>query len=133
MARKAIATGNASAPLGAYSQAVEANGFVFASGQINALPDGTMVSGQFKDQARQALANLKEVFGAAGLGLFEVAKVTVYMADLKDYAELNEAYAEFFQPPFPARAVVQAAALPRGASIEIEAIAARAPDPDRCH
>ena len=123
--KKAISTGKSSAPIGLYSQAIETNGFVFTSGQINSLPDGTMVGGTFKEQARQALENLKAVVEASGAKLSDVAKVTVYLTDMGNYADLNEAYAEFFKAPFPARAVVQVTALPKGSSLEIEAVAAK--------
>ena len=84
-----------------------------------------VVTGDIRGAARQSLINLSAVLGEAGLSLDNVVKTTVFLIDLKDFAAVNEVYAEFFKPPYPARSCVQVAALPKAASVEIEAIAAR--------
>jgi 2-iminobutanoate/2-iminopropanoate deaminase len=99
--------------------------FVFVSGQIPLDPQGNLVKGDIVVQTCQVIANLKAVLAAAGLTLKDVVKTTVFLADLADFQEMNRAYAEFFPGHPPARSAVQVAGLPRGASIEIEAIAAK--------
>jgi 2-iminobutanoate/2-iminopropanoate deaminase len=99
--------------------------FVFVSGQIPLDPQGNLVKGDIVVQTCQVIANLKAVLAAAGLSLKDVVKTTVFLADLADFQEMNRAYAEFFPGHPPARSTVQVAGLPRGASIEIEAIAAK--------
>ena len=119
-----IETGNAPAAIGPYSQAIAAGGFVFASGQLPADPaTGELVPGSIADQARRATANVAAVLEAAGTDLAHVVKTTCYLADLADFAEFNEEYARHFTGN-PARECVQAAALPKGALVEISAIAA---------
>ena len=125
MAREAVATKKAPAAIGPYSQGVAAGGLVFVSGQIPLKADGSSVSGSVAEQTEQCLANLREVLSAAGLDLSAVAKTTVFMTDLGRFAEMNEVYARHFSAPFPARAAVQVAALPKGAGVEIEAVAVR--------
>ena len=122
--RKVISTGGAPAAIGPYSQAVLAGGFVFASGQIPLDPaTGSLVAGGAGAQAERALASLQAVLEAAGSSLRRVVKTTVFLTDLADFAEVNAVYARFFPAEPPARATVQVAALPRGAAIEIEAVA----------
>ena len=123
--KKTYETKKAPAPVGAYSQAVEAGGFVFLSGQIPLAPDGKMAGGEFAAQARQALANLEAVLNEAGLDFGNVVKITVFMTDLSKFGELNKLFEETLPKPFPARAVVGVASLPKGAALEIEAVAAR--------
>jgi 2-iminobutanoate/2-iminopropanoate deaminase len=119
-----VATGGAPAAIGPYAQAVIAGGFVFASGQIPLDPaTGTMVAGGVGVQTARALESLRAVLEAAGSGLARVVKTTVYLTDLGAFAEFNEAYARYFPARPPARATVQVAALPRGAAVEIEAVA----------
>ncbi len=121
-----VGTEAAPAAIGPYSQAVAAGDFVFISGQIPLDPaTGGMTGGEFAAQAERVLANLDAILVAAGCTRDRVVKVTVYLSDLGNFAELNEVYSRFFGPHRPARAVVQVAALPRGASVEIEAIAVR--------
>lgn len=119
-----IATDKAPAAIGPYSQAIRAGDFLFCSGQIPLQPEtGEMVAGGIMEQSRQVLTNLSAVLAAAGLDFKAVVKTTIYLADLADFAVVNEIYAEFCSDPAPARATVQVAALPKGALIEIDAIA----------
>ncbi|HOE53450.1 MAG TPA: Rid family detoxifying hydrolase [Methanomassiliicoccales archaeon] len=115
----------APAPVGPYSQAVVCGDLVFCSGQLGLDPaTGAMAEGAVA-QARQALANLQAVLQAAGSSLDRAIKVTVYMTDLSRFPEVNGAYADFFEPPFPARTAIQVAALPKGGEVEIDVIALR--------
>jgi 2-iminobutanoate/2-iminopropanoate deaminase len=125
MSRKAIVSGGAPAALGPYSQAVDAGGFVFCSGQVGLAPDGTPVEGGVAAQTERCLENLAAVLSEAGLSLDAVVKTTVFMTDLGKFAEMNEVYARRFRAPFPARATVQVSALPKGLAVEIEAVAVR--------
>ena len=110
--------------IGPYSQAVVAGGLVFASGQIPVDPaTGQFVEGGVSEQTRQVLRNLSAVLEAAGSGLARVVKTTVFLADMNDFAEMNEAYGKFFGENPPARSTVQAARLPRDARVEIDVIA----------
>ncbi len=119
-----IATDRAPKAIGPYSQAVRAGNLVFASGQIPIDPDtGEFVAGGIAEQTEQVLRNLTAVFEAAGLGLNQVIKTTVFLADMDDFTAMNEVYGRFFAEQPPARATVQAARLPRDARVEIEAIA----------
>ncbi len=123
---KAISTSNAPAAIGPYSQAIEANGTVFVSGQLPIDPStGEFAEGGVQAQARQSLTNMRNILAEAGLSMQNVCKVTVLLADIKDFAAVNEVYAEFFAAPYPARSAFAVAALPKGAAVEIEAIAAR--------
>jgi len=119
-----IATDRAPQAIGPYSQAVRAGNLVFASGQIPIDPaTGEFVAGGITQQTEQVLRNLSAVFEAAGLGLAQVVKTTVFLVDMDDFAAMNEVYGKFFAQQPPARATVQAARLPRDARVEIEAIA----------
>lgn len=122
---KAIRTHKAPQAIGPYSQAVEAGGFLFVSGAIPLDPaTGALVDGGFEAQVRRVLDNLEGVLAEAGCGFAEVVKTTVFLADLGDFAALNALYAERFSGPVPpARSTIQVAALPRGARVEIEAVA----------
>ena len=122
--KTAIATAEAPQAIGPYSQAVRAGDLVFCSGQIPLDPvTGALVDGDFSLQARRVLDNLAAVLRAAGLGMNDVVRTTIYLADLADFAEVNRIYAEYFAAPYPARSTVQAAALPKGARLEIDVIA----------
>ena len=122
--RERIQTENAPAAIGPYSQAIKAGGFVFASGQIPTDPQtGQFVAGGIAEQTEQVLKNLSAVLEAAGSSLALVVKTTVFLADMKEFAGMNEVYATFFSSPPPARATVAAAGLPRDARVEIEAVA----------
>ena len=125
MKKVAINTDQAPAASGPYTQALAVGPFVFVSGQIPLDPQGNLVKGDIVVQTCQVIANLKAVLAAAGLTLKDVVKTTVFLADLADFQEMNRAYAEFFPGHPPARSTVQVAGLPRSASIEIEAIAAK--------
>lgn len=119
-----VSTADAPAAIGPYSQAVKAGGFVFTSGQIALDPaTGQMVTGGTAEEARQVLANLRAVLAAAGASIDDVVKTTIFLADMDDFGLVNEIYAETFRSAMPARSTVQAARLPRGARVEIEAIA----------
>ena len=123
---KAINTEKAPKAIGPYSQAIEANGFVFASGQLpQHAPPGEFVPGGVKEQTRQSLTNARNVLQAAGADLNNVVKTTVFLSDMANFAEMNEVYAEFFSQPFPARSAVAVKALPKGALVEVECIAAK--------
>jgi 2-iminobutanoate/2-iminopropanoate deaminase len=123
---EAIQTDAAPKAIGPYSQAVAAGGWVFASGQIPLDPaTGEMVGAPFAAQAKRALDNLGAVLRAAGCDRSGVVKVTVYLTDLGHFAEFNDIYAAFFGDHRPARAVIGAASLPRGAPVEVEALAVR--------
>lgn len=114
----------APAAIGPYSQAIVASGLVFTAGQLGLDPvSGELVSGDVADQARQALRNLSAVLDAAGSGWDRVLKTTIFLVDLGQFAAVNEVYGGFQAPPFPARSTVQVSALPRGALVEIEAVA----------
>ncbi len=122
--KELISTKNVPSPVGPYSQAVKSGGFVFCSGQIPLAPDGNSAGGDIKEQARQILENIKAVLAEEKLSMDSIVKTTIYLVDLNDFAAVNETYAEYFSEPYPARATVGVAALPKGAKIEIEAIAA---------
>jgi 2-iminobutanoate/2-iminopropanoate deaminase len=124
--RSALTTDNAPAAIGPYSQAVRAGGLLFCSGQIPLEPStGEMVKEDVTGQARRCLENLAAVCEAAGASLSDAVRCTVYLADIGDFARVNEVYAEFFEGEDPpARVAVAAAGLPKGADVEIDAIVA---------
>jgi len=123
MEKKVIATTNAPAAIGPYSQAIEVNGLVYTSGMIPVIPaTGEIVEG-IENQARQALTNVKNLLEAAGSGMDRVIKTTVFIKDMNDFAKVNEVYATFFTGAFPARSCVEVARLPKDVLIEMEAIA----------
>ncbi len=120
---RVIKTMNAPSAIGPYSQAIEANGMLFISGQIPFNPTTmTLISNDIKDQTRQALSNLQAIILEAGYTLKNVVKVTVYLKDMNDFALMNEVYAEFFSEHKPSRAAVEVARLPKDVKIEIDAI-----------
>lgn len=124
VARTCISTNRAPAAVGPYSQAVVEGDRVYSSGQIPIDPaTGKLVEGDIVAQTRQVLENLRAVLEAAGSGLDRVLKATVFVTDLRDFARINQTYAEYFPASPPARSTVQVAALPLGAAIEIEVIA----------
>ena len=123
---KVISTTKAPAAIGPYSQAIEVNGFVFASGQIPIDPaTGQCVEGGIKEQTRQSLTNAQNILKEAGTDLSHVVKTTVYLSDIANFAPMNEVYAEFFTEPYPARSAVAVKDLPKGALVEIEVLAAK--------
>lgn len=110
--------------IGPYSQAIEANGFIFASGQIAIDPStGELITGGVEEQTRLVLTNLSSVMEAAGSSLENVVKCTVFLKDMNDFSKMNAVYEEFFDAPYPARAAVEVARLPKDVQVEIEAIA----------
>lgn len=124
--KKAIATTQAPAAIGPYSQAIEAGGMVFVSGQIPVDPaTGQFAQGGIQELTRQSLNNVKHILEEAGLTLDNVVKTTVFLADINDFAQMNEVYATFFGGIAPARSAVAVKDLPKGARVEIECIAVR--------
>jgi len=122
--KQIIQTDQAPKAIGPYSQAIRTSGFVFASGQIPIDPEtGQFVAGGIAEQTQQVIKNLSRVLEAAGSGLDRVVKTTVFLADMEEFAAMNEVYGKFFSAEPPARATVEAARLPRDARVEIEAIA----------
>ena len=122
--KEIISTDKAPCAIGPYSQAIKANGMVFCSGQIPIDPaTGEFVSSEIVEQTEQVFKNLIAVLGAAGTSLENVVKTTVFLADMADFAAMNDVYARYFSETKPARATVQAARLPRDARVEIECIA----------
>ena len=123
---KQIHTDNAPKALGPYSQAIEAGGMVFASGQVPIDPaTDEFVEGGIKEQTRQSLTNARNILREAGTDLTHVVKTTVFLSDMDNFAAMNEVYAEFFQQPYPARSAVAVKTLPKGALVEIECIAVK--------
>ncbi len=121
---KAISTNNAPAAIGPYSQAIEVNGFVYASGQLPIDPaTGAFPEGGIKEQTTQSIKNAQMILEAAGTDLKHVVKTTVYLANMSDFAAMNEVYSQFFSEPFPARSAVAVKDLPKGALVEVEVLA----------
>ena len=118
-----ISTPDAAQAIGPYSQAIKAGGFIFTSGQIALKPDGEFVAGGVEAQARQVLQNLAAILKEAGATLQDAVKTTIFIADMGDFATVNEIYAAAFGAHKPARSTVQVAKLPKGALVEIEVIA----------
>jgi 2-iminobutanoate/2-iminopropanoate deaminase len=123
---KAISTNNAPAAIGPYSQAIEVNGFVYASGQLPIDPaTGVFPEGGIKEQTAQSIKNAQMILEAAGTDLKHVVKTTVYLANMSDFAAMNEVYSQFFSEPFPARSAVAVKDLPKGALVEVEVVATK--------
>ena len=119
-----IATDKAPAAIGPYSQAIKAGNTIYVSGQIPIDPaKGEFAGDDIAAQTRQSLTNIRNILAAAGADMSNVVKTTVLLADIADFAAMNEVYAEFFSAPYPARAAFQVAALPKAAKVEIEAVA----------
>ena len=124
--KKAISTQNAPGAIGPYSQAIEANGFIYLSGQLPINPaTGSFPEGGIKEQTRQSLLNAQAILKDAGADLSNVVKTTVLLADIADFGAMNEVYAEFFSAPYPGRSAFAVRDLPKGALVEIEMIAAK--------
>lgn len=120
-----ISTSKAPAAIGPYSQAIKVGNLLYTSGQIPVDPaTGNIVSGDIKEQTRQALSNIKAILEEAGLTMNNVVKTTVFLTNMEDFTEMNSIYAEFFSEPFPARSAVAVRTLPKGVLVEIEAIGA---------
>ncbi|SHK26563.1 endoribonuclease L-PSP [Desulfatibacillum alkenivorans DSM 16219] len=122
--KEQISTDKAPAAIGPYSQAIKCNGLVFVSGQLAIDPESGEVTGDVKEQTKTVLINLSAILEAAGTGLSNVLKTTVYLDDIGDFAAMNEVYATFFSDAPPARAAFEVARLPKNALVEIEAVAA---------
>lgn len=121
---KALHTDNAPAAIGPYSQAVQAEKTIYVSGQLPVDPaTGEFAEEDIKAQTKQSLTNIKNILASAGADMSDVTKTTVLLQDIADFGAMNEVYAEFFTEPYPARAAFQVAALPKGAKVEIEAVA----------
>lgn len=124
--KQPIATPLAPAAIGPYSQAVEAGNTLYVSGQLPINPaTGQFAEGGIKELTAQSLINMKAILEAAGMSFDNVVKTTVFLADMADFADMNEVYAQFFAAPFPARSAVAVKTLPKGARVEIECIAVR--------
>ncbi len=121
--RETISTDTAPAAIGPYAQAIRVGDLLFTSGQIPLLPDGTLLDGDVRAQTEQVLKNLQAVLGAGGASLGSVVKCTCFLADMNDFAVVNEVYGSFFSSDPPARSAVEVARLPKDVRIEIEAIA----------
>jgi len=121
--REAVTPAGAAPAIGPYSPALRAGQFLFLSGQIPLDATGTIVAGGIREQTTQVLANMRDLLAAGGAGFAQVVKTTIYLADMADFAVVNEIYATCFSAPYPARATVQVARLPRDVRVEIDAIA----------
>ena len=122
--KKVISTKDAPQAIGPYSQAIEANGFLFISGQLGVTPSGEFAGADVKSQAQRSLQNLQAILSEARLGFENVVKTTIFLADIEDFAPVNEIYAKFFSEPYPARSTIAVKTLPKGGLVEIELIAA---------
>ena len=123
MSKEIISTENAPQAIGPYSQAVKAGGLMFISGQIPLNPEtGDLVSGSIEDEANQVLQNIKSICEAAGHGMEDIVKITIFLTDLGNFATVNEVMKKHFSEPYPARATVEISGLPLGVNVEIEAI-----------
>jgi 2-iminobutanoate/2-iminopropanoate deaminase len=120
-----VITAKAPQALGPYSQGVSVGDWVFCSGQVGLKPDGKAAGPGVPEQTEQCLSNLREVLAAAGVTMDRVVKTTVFLTDMGQFAAMNEVYAKHFRAPYPARSTVQVSALPKGAAVEIEAVAVR--------
>ena len=122
--KKVISTKDAPQAIGPYSQAIAANGFLFISGQLGVTTSGEFAGADVKSQAQRSLQNLQAIVSEAGLSFENAVKTTIFLADIADFAAVNEIYAEFFKEPYPARSTVAVKTLPKGGLVEIELIAA---------
>ena len=123
MSKEIISTENAPQAIGPYSQAVKAGGLMFISGQIPINPEtGDLVSGSIEDEANQVLQNIKSICEAAGHGMEDIVKITIFLTDLGNFATVNDVMKKHFSEPYPARATVEISGLPLGVNVEIEAI-----------
>ncbi|OAB36815.1 reactive intermediate/imine deaminase [Paenibacillus macquariensis subsp. defensor] len=122
MGKQVISTESAPGAIGPYSQAIEAGGFIFTSGQLGLNPENGQFGEGIEGQTRQSLTNLQAILEAAGVGMDQVVKTTVFLKDMNDFVAMNEVYSSFFSQPFPARSAVEVARLPKDALVEIEAV-----------
>ena len=127
MTRTTIKTSDAPGAVGPYVQAVRAGSLLFVSGQVALDPaTGTLVTGDIRAETRQVMENIRALLGAAGLEFSGVVRTTVFLADMNDFAAMNDVYGTYFREPYPARATVQVSRLPRDARVEIDVIASYA-------
>ena len=122
---RSVSTGSAPAAIGPYSQAVECNGAVFVSGQLPVDPMTGEMPDTPAEQARRALENVRAIVESSGCTMADCVKVTIYLTDLSAFAQVNEVYKEFFAEPYPARSCMEVSSVPKGAMLEIDAIAIR--------
>ncbi|MBR1973172.1 MAG: RidA family protein [Candidatus Methanomethylophilaceae archaeon] len=122
---RSVSTGSAPAAIGPYSQAVECNGMVFVSGQLPVDPMTGEMPDTPAEQARRALENVRAIVESSGCTMADCVKVTIYLTDLSAFVQVNEVYKEFFAEPYPARSCIEVSAVPKGAMLEIDAIAIR--------
>ncbi len=122
--KKVISTKDAPQAIGPYSQAIETNGFLFISGQLGVTAEGKFAGEDVRTQAEQSMLNLKAILAQAGLGFENAVKTTIFLAEIDDFAAVNEIYAKFFSEPYPARSTIAVKTLPKGGLVEIELIAA---------
>lgn len=123
---KAIQSSAAPAAIGPYSQAIQGGNTIYVSGQLPIDPaTGEFAGPDIASQTRQSLTNMQNILAEAGMSMADVAKTTVLLADIAEFGDMNDVYAEFFSEPYPARAAFQVAALPKGAKVEIECVAVR--------
>ena len=125
MSKNVISTKNAPAAIGPYSQAIEVDGLIFASGQIPIIPETGEIAKGIEAQTKQALTNVKGIMEEAGLTMDNIVKTTVFIKDMNDFAKVNEVYETFFTGSYPARSCVEVARLPKDVLIEVEVIAKR--------
>lgn len=123
--KQMISTNNAPSAIGPYSQAILANGFLFISGQLGVKASGEFAGDSVEAQAEQSMRNLEAILNEAKMGFENVVKTTIFLADIDDFAKVNEVYAKFFTKPFPARSTIAVKTLPKHALVEIEAIATK--------
>jgi len=123
MEKKAIKTSKAPGAVGPYSQGIRAGDLIFVSGQLPANAEGVLIIDDIAAATRHSLENVNAVLSAAGAQMSDVVKATVFLTDMGDFSAMNKVYGEFFSDPFPARACIEVAALPKGAKVEIEVIA----------
>ena len=124
--KQPVQTTLAPAAIGPYSQAIQAGDTVYVSGQLPVDPaTGQFAEGDIRDLTRQSLLNVQHILESVGLSMAHVVKTTVFLADMNDFAGMNEVYADFFAAPFPARSAVAVKTLPKGASVEIECVAVK--------
>ena len=122
--KKIISANDAPQAIGPYSQATQANGFLFISGQLGVTSQGEFAGTDVGSQAKRSLQNLEAILTEAGLGFESVVKTTIFLADMADFAAVNKIYADYFKQPYPARSTVAVKTLPKGGLVEIEVIAA---------
>ncbi len=123
--KRPVETDKAPGAVGPYSQGIACGGFLYVSGQLGLKTDGNFAGDDVESQARQAMENIKAILEAAGMGLDDVVKCTIYLTSMDDFPTVNKVYGSFFKEPYPARACVEVSRLPKGGKVEIEAVATK--------